>query len=118
MVEIIYSIFLISSISILWFYTDSIFWYCQLFNIFENFRQEYGIFISKNENNYFPQFLYKQTFKVNNRFVKFLYKLLSCPFCLIFWLSLFASLIISNVLSFGIIYVVSLFIVLGIKKML
>jgi hypothetical protein len=116
--EIFYSVFWISAISVIWFYTDWVVHYTQLFKIAENSRLQYSSFIKNNPNMYFPDFLYEKSLKTNNRFTKFAYKLVSCPFCLIFWLSFFASIICANALITAPVYILSLFIVLQIKKMI
>ena len=47
-----------------------------------------------------PQGLYKNYLGfLNSAYNTFLTKLISCPFCLVFWLSLLASLIIQHVLG-------------------
>ena len=118
MSEIIYSIFLISSISVIWFYTDFVIWYLQLFNLLQDFRDDYRIYVNKHSEHYLPDFLFHKNLLVKNQYIKFLMKLLSCPFCLIFWLSLFGSLIISNLASVGILYICSLVVTLGTKKLI
>lgn len=116
--EIFYSVFWISAISVIWFYTDWFIHYTQLLNIAQNTRLQYSTFIQNNPDKYFPDFLYKKSLQVNNKIIKFAYKLISCPFCLIFWLSFFASIICANFLITAPVYILSLFIVLQIKKML
>lgn len=116
--EIFYAIFLISALSIIWFYTDSALWYSQLFNIFSTFRLEYGSFINQHPEKYFPDFLYYKGTKSQNRLMKFLFKLISCPFCLIAWLSIISASALDSIQSVGVIYVCSLYIVLLIKKLI
>lgn len=116
--EIFYSVFWISAISIIWFYTDWVDYYLQLLGIFKNFRLRYKAFVVDNPNSYFPDFLYKLSLRVENRVAKFLLKLVSCPFCLIFWLSSASGMICSNLLIVAPVYVLSMFILLQIKKMI
>jgi len=116
--QIFYSIFWVSTISVIWFCTDWFVHYSQLFKIWENMRLLYTSHILKNKDDFFPEFLYKQSLKTNNRIHKFLLKLISCPFCLNFWLAVIAGTICKNVLVIGPVYVLSLFILLQIKKMM
>ena len=118
MVEIFYSVFWISALSVIWFYTDWFVPYTQLFGIFENIRLQYANFIKNNPTSYFPDFLYQQSLNTDNKLIKFVYKLVSCPFCLIFWLSVSSSLIYCEPIITAPVYILSLFIVLQIKKML
>lgn len=108
----------VSTFAIVWFYTDTFLYYSQLLGIFENIRLQYTSFINKNPDKYFPDFLHEKGLTFENRFIKFLCKLVSCPFCLIFWLSLFSSLYVSNILLTAPIYITSLIVTFGIKKML
>ena len=118
MVEIFYCTFWISAISVLWFYTDWFIHYSQLIGIAEDFRLRYTTFIQNNPDKYFPDFLFNLSLKTNNRYIKFVYKLISCPFCLLFWLALISSFFCSTIAAAAPIYILSLFIVLQIKKML
>ena len=108
----------VSTFAIVWFYTDTFLYYSQLLGIFEDTRLQYTAFINKSPDKYFPDFLYEQGLLSKNKFIKFLCKLVSCPFCLILWLSLFSSLFVSNVLLTAPIYITSLTITFGIKKLL
>lgn len=109
---------LVSTMSIIWFYTDTFLYYSQLFGIFENDRLQYVSYISKNPDKYFPDFLHEKGLRAENKFAKFLYKLISCPFCTILWLSIFSSFFVLDVFMFAPIYITSLIITLGIKKLL
>ena len=111
-------IFWVSTVSVIWFYTDWVIHYAQLFNLAETFRLQYSTFITKNKNQYFPDFLYSLSLKTSNRFIKFIYKLVSCPFCLIFWLACIACLTCLNFVAIAPLYIISLFIVLQIKKLI
>lgn len=116
--EFFYSIFWVSAVSVIWFYSNWFVPYSQLTGLFENFRLKFISFQSNNSeyNNAFPDFLYKQSLKEPNRFKKFLLKMVSCVFCLTFWLSAFCSLIIQNPLMTAPIYVCSLIIIFRIKS--
>lgn len=117
-VEIFYSICWISSISIVWFYTDWFVHYSQLFKVMETTRLLYQSFLIENPKAFFPDYLYTKSIETNNRYRKFVLKLISCPFCLLVWMSLAAALYYSNVLLAAPIYIGSLFIVLQTKRML
>ena len=117
-VELFYCVFWVSLVSVVWFYTDTVLYYTQLFNICENTRLKFTKYIKDNPDKYFPDFLYKQSAYSNNRLWKFVLKLASCPFCLIFWLSFVGSLLVQNLLLLAPIYILSMFLVLGIKKMI
>ena len=108
----------VSTFAIIWFYTDTFLYYSQLFGIFENTRLQYTTFINKNPDKYFPDFLFELGLISKNKFIKFLCKLVSCPFCLILWLSLFVSFCVSNIFLTAPIYITSLVITFGIKKLL
>jgi hypothetical protein len=108
----------VSTFAIGWFYTDTFLYYSQLFGIFENTRLQYTAFINKNPDKYFPDFLFELGLTSKNKFIKFLCKLVSCPFCLIFWLSLFVSLCVLNIFLTAPIYITSLVITFGTKKLL
>ena len=116
-VEIFYGVFWVSAISVVWFCTDWFIYYSQLFNFAKITRLEYEFFIKQNPNKYFPDFLFEKSLDSNNRFKRFMYKMLSCPFCLMAWLSLIASFICSAFIIAAPVYVISLFILLQIKKM-
>lgn len=118
LVEIFYSVFWVSAILTIWFYTDWFIHYTQLFGIAENYRLKYTSYISKNNDSYFPDFLYQESLKVRNKIFKFLLKMVSCVFCLTFWMSLLSSIICGNVLIAAPTYVISLIILLQIKKMM
>jgi hypothetical protein len=116
--EIFYSVFWISALSIIWFYTDWVQYYLQLLGIFKTTQLKYKSFIVDNPNKYFPDFLYSISLNVDNRLGKFLLKLISCPFCLVFWLSSFSGILCNNLLNVGPVYVLSMFILLQIRKMI
>lgn len=116
--EIFYGIFWISAISVIWFYTDWFLHYSQLFGVANKIRLSYQDFINKNQGLFFPDFLYVKSLSTDNRLKKFLCKLISCPFCILAWMSLIYGLLCGSVLISAPIYIGSLFIVLQIKKMI
>ncbi len=116
--EIFYSVFWISAFSIIWFYTDWVDYYLQLLGVFESFRLKYKSFVVDNPDKYFPDFLYKLSLKAENRLARFLLKLVSCPFCLVFWLAGISGVVYNNVLIVGPVYVLTMFILLQIKRMI
>lgn len=116
--EIFYSIFWISAISTIWFYTDWVDYYMQLFGICKDFRLRYRSFVMSNTDKYFPDYLYKLSLTTENRFLKFFLKLISCPFCLLVWLAVICGVVYNSFLIVGPVYVLSLLIHLQIRKML
>ncbi len=114
--EIFYSTFWITAVSVIWFYTDWFVYYTQLLGIAESTRIKYSLFLKENPNKFFPDFLYNVSLHTSNRLWKFLLKKISCPFCLIAWLSLLSSVICCNLLIAGPVYVFSLFMLLQIRN--
>ena len=115
--QIFYSSFWISAIAIVWFYTDWFVHYTHLLDIFEQTRADYFKYIAENPDKYFPDFLHAKSSESTNRIIKFAYKVVSCPFCLLVWMSIVAALICSNFLLAAPIYVMSLFATLQIRKL-
>jgi hypothetical protein len=118
LVEIFYSTFWVSAFSVIWFYTDWFIHYTQLFGIAENQRLKYISFIAENPDKYFPDFLHEMSLHTDNKIIKFILKLVSCPLCLSFWLSGITALVYTNASIIAPVYIISLFILLQIKKML
>lgn len=115
--QIFYSSCWISSICIIWFYTDWFIYYANLFNLFNSVQTKYLEYITNNPDSYFPNFLYLHTINHSNSWIRFFGKLLNCPLCLIFWFSFVAGLYLGNVLIIGPCYIISLIIVLKIKNL-
>lgn len=116
--ELFYCVFWVSMISVIWFYTDTVLYYSQLLGVFKKTCLKFSKYIKENPTKYFPDFLYKESLYTDNRVLKFGLKLLSCPFCLIFWLALLTSFLAQNLLLLAPVYVLSLFVTLGIKRMI
>ncbi len=106
----------VTAIGIIWFCTDWFIHYSQLFNVFEDLRLRYTSFIMGGEGRYFPEFLHEISLATDNRFTKFLLKLVSCPFCLLVWLSIAAGIILNHLIFIAPIYVCSLIILLHVKR--
>lgn len=115
--EIFYCVFWLTTILVVWFHTDWVEHYLQLFGLLNPLRLKYKSFVLDNPDKYFPDFLYQCSLTTSNRFVKFGYKLMSCPFCLNFWLAICTSLIFSKIEYAGIFYIIPIIILLQIKKM-
>ena len=94
--EIFYSVFWISAVSVVWFYTDWFIHYTQLLGIVVNFRLEYLSFVIENPDRYFPDFLREKSIESNEPIIKFLGKIVSCPLCLHVWLSIICALLYNN----------------------
>lgn len=116
--EIFYSTFWVSMISIIWFYTDVVLHYSQLLGIAVELRLNYMSFIIENPERYFPDYLHEKSLDSNDNIIKFLAKLVSCPFCLLSWLAIGAAMCCDSFIIAAPVYVISLFINLQIKKML
>ena len=86
--QIFYSTFWISAISIVWFYTDWFVHYSHLIGVFEQTRNEYLNYITENTDKYFPDFLHTKSMNTENKLLKFILKVVSCPFCLLVWFSI------------------------------
>ncbi len=115
--QIFYSAFWISAISIVWFYTDWFVHYSHLIGVFEQTRNEYLNYITENPDKYFPDFLHTKSMNTENKLLKFIFKVVSCPFCLLVWFSLLAALYYSDIKLAAPIYVLSLFTTLQIRKL-
>lgn len=116
--EIFYSTFWISMISIIWFYTDWFIHYSQILGIGMELRLDYLSFVIENPDRYFPDFLYEKSLESEDSILRFLGKIVSCPFCLLVWMSLVAAFISGEFVVTAPIYVLSLLIVLQTKRML
>ena len=116
--EIFYSVFWISTISVIWFYTDWFLQYGKLLGVADQLRLEYLCFIIDYPDKYFPDFLHEKSKESNNSIINFLGKLVSCPFCLLLWFAIAAALICSNFIITAPVYIFSLIITLQIKKMI
>lgn len=115
--EIFYSTFWISMFSVIWFYTDLVVDYCTLFGIAKQNCLDFLSFVTANPDKYFPNFLYEKTLFIDNQLIKFVGKLISCPLCLHAWLSLVAAIVCDSLLITAPVYILSLFIVLQIKRL-
>ena len=116
--EIFYGIFWISMISAIWFYTDWFIHYTQLFGLAEKTKLLYQEFLMKNPGSFFNEFLYTRSLLTSNPIKKFVYKLISCPFCLLVWLCLGYSALCGTLVVCAPVYIGSLLITLQIKRMI
>jgi hypothetical protein len=108
--------FWVTAVAIVWFCTDWFVHYTQLFGILENMRLRYTSYIMGGEGRYFPEFLHQISLTNPNRFAKFILKLVSCPFCLLAWLSVIAGSILGSLALIAPIYVCSLVILMHVKS--
>ena len=115
--NIFYGICWNSLILIIWFKTDWIYHYCKLLGIFKNFQTRYSEHIITNPESYFPDYI-NGIDPETNRALSFLLGLVSCPFCVGFWLSV-ASMypFCLNLIDIAPVYVFSLLTFVGIKKL-
>lgn len=114
--EIFYSVSWISALSIIWFYTDTLLHYAQLLGIFTNLRLEYLAFVSLNYDKFFPDFLYEKSMQSDSANLRFLAKVVSCPLCMTAWLAIASGVFYKDFLIVGPIYILSLVVILQIKK--
>jgi hypothetical protein len=93
-------------ILILLFQTNFIYEYSKLFKLIKkiNLLKEYEDYIYKNN---FLKLIDFLSLKPN-----FFFKLLSCPLCLNFWLSLASAILINNILYIGLNYIITILIYL------
>ena len=117
MVELFYCVCWTTAVSVLWFLTDTWFYYAQLLNVADKIRNEFVAYFKANPEKYFPDFLYKKSLTEKDPGKKFLLKLVSCPFCLTFWLSIATTLYTKEAILIGPVYVLSLITFLQIKRM-
>jgi hypothetical protein len=119
-IELFYGVFWSTMFLVIWFNTDAFIYYSQLFNVFENSRLKFSAFLFKPENKflYYPDFLASQALKEENRFKKFVFKLLSCYLCLNVWITIFVCIFLTNLMLIAPIYLISLVLYLGIKRLL
>ena len=108
----------VAAFGVIWFCTDWFIHYSQLLGCFENTRLKYLTFITNNPDKYFPDFLYKQSLLLSNRYAKFMFKLASCPFCLLAWASIIIAYLFGQLILAAPIYLASLLILLVIKKLM
>jgi hypothetical protein len=117
LVEIFYCAFFVTTLAVIWFKTDWILHYCQLFGLLKSFQINFLNFIAKESDSYLPEYIYQQSKKSSNKFYKFIGKLVSCPFCVLFWLALGCSLFYGTLLLVCPVYILSLLLFLGIKNL-
>lgn len=116
--EIFYSVFWISSISIIWFYTDAFLHYSRLFKMWITLRLEYLAFIALYPDKFFPDFLSEKLSSSKWSIIVFLGKLLGCPACLTAWLALIAGLVCQDMIIIGPVYVLSLATIYQIRNLI
>jgi hypothetical protein len=105
-------IFLITSILIVWFNTEAFIEYMQLFKL--NFFKIKEYNIEKEKDCTIDYHLYLKLHHNN-----FFTRLITCPICTSFWLSLVGSILFSiNLLNFGIIFICSLLLYFAFNKLL
>ena len=111
-----YCVAWICFVSVLWFYTDMVYHYAQLLGLFKKTQLKYAAFVAQ-ENRYLPDFLYELALHTKSRILKFIAKLLSCPYCTTFWLSLACVCWFQVWLDLAVIYLFSIVIIIVIKRL-
>ena len=116
--EIFYSACWVSLISIIWFYTDVVVEYASFLGFGIQMHLDYLSYTIQYPGRGFPDYLYDKALDKAGAFTKLVCKLASCPFCLVFWLSLAAALFVGELILVAPIYVLSLFITFQIKRLI
>ena len=116
--ELFYSVFWVSCICTVWFYTDTVLYYCNLLNLFPKTMEKYTSFIKENPQKYFPDFLYQNFSRSEKKILSFAVKLLNCIFCLGFWLSFAFCAFTNSWLMTAPVYILSLLFTLKIKNLI
>ena len=107
------SLSIVLTILFIWFKTNAFVEYCKLFKL--NFL----LFNYKPHNLSFTEYLYTQKNIIfKNRFIIFCIDIITCPFCLSFWLCLLFASTTLNLLMVFPLYVCSLFLYLILIKLL
>jgi hypothetical protein len=115
MINFLYSLGFTVSILIIWFKSDVYVEYCKLFGL-NKFLFGYDSLESQLT---FPQYLYTKRLIISkNKIIHFYIKLITCPICISFWLSLLFSFLFLSVLFTPLLYVCTLFVYLVIVKLL
>ena len=107
--EEIYVIFLIAIVLLIWLKTDAFIEWGSVFGLskilktkeFRDFKLEQLLSNNQSVDITYPTFL-----KLNHN--SFFTRLISCPICLSFWLSIIGCVVISNLIAIPIVYVMSL----------
>ena len=104
--NIFLSIFLNTTILVVWFITNA--YYEYLSKIFPRFFNDYIDYINNKNYIYYSDFLETKS--------GFFNKLLSCPFCIGFWTAFASSLIYNSIFYICVIYIGSLLLFFMVKK--
>lgn len=116
-VQLFYGVFWISLILIIWFKTDTVIYYCRLFGAFDDFTEEYSIFITETPTAYLPNFLHDKLIKMPYKTLHFVAGLISCPYCVSFWLALITTFALDiSLINVAPLYVLSLFVFIQTTK--
>ncbi len=116
--KIFYSVFWISTISVIWFYTDTVLHYSRLFKLWVNIRLEYLAYIALYPNKFFPDFLSEKMSCSKWSIIVFLTKLFSCPACSTAWLSVIAGIACAEPIIIGPVYILSLLVIYQIRNLI
>ena len=113
MLNFFYSLSFVTFLLIVWFKTDAFVQYCQLFGL-----KFLLLGYEENNNLTFPQYLYTKRLITPNKYLQFYFKLISCPICLGFWISLVFGALFCSLLAVPAVYISSLFLYLIFSKLL
>lgn len=104
--DLLKAVSLTATFLIVWFLTNAYFEYAS--KIIPNIFKEYLSFIKDKGFVYYADYLESKH--------TFFNKMLSCPFCIGFWIALLSSIIYNIVFYICVIYIVSLILFFGIKQ--
>ena len=115
MLDFLYSTGFVVFVMIIWFKTDAFSEYCKLFGLnFLLFNYD-----KTDEQLTFPQYLYtKRHVLTKCKYYLFYIKLITCPFCLSFWICLASAMMYNTILTVPLLYVTSLLVYLIFTKLL
>jgi len=107
MLNFLYILGLINTILIIWFKTDAFVEYCSVL----------GIKIPTNVTTLtYPQFLYV-TYKNEKTIRSFIIKIITCPYCLNFWLCIFIGTPFLTIFAVPLLYICTIFIYLLLERL-
>jgi hypothetical protein len=115
MINFFYSLGFVVTILIVWFKTDAFVEYCKLIG----FKKILFGYDSSGAQISFPQYLYTKRLSISkNKLIHFYIKLITCPVCINFWLSMIFGGLFLPVLFIPFLYVCNLLVYLILSKLL
>jgi hypothetical protein len=108
----------VNAFLIIMFCTDALYIYLRLFGLYKDTQAEYGIYLANNNYDTFISFLQRKGQQSNSKTTWFLLKLITCPLCLAFWLTLTLCFLTSNLAEWGCLYIATIITFLMLKKVI